>query len=145
MTERLAGNPFSWYPYGSNEKVEITEVGDPDGLPFVVRVAEYDFTGGAWIPVNVLVFAQSVQDAKDRVQAALKVMLQELQKKLSQFPDPRDTSCVITRRQVSAIIRIVELTEGRPSMIENTAIFEAQLFDMRQACSVSWASRQIGG
>lgn len=52
---------------GRDSRINLSESGAEDGSPFIVQAK-----GNSWIPVSVIIFAYSEEDAIERVQEALK-------------------------------------------------------------------------
>lgn len=108
---KLAANAFQ--PWASPNEKKTILVGDVHGKPFVVRASS-----NSWLPLNVLIFASSKEDAKNRVHSAL------LEAMTMEYEPEFD------RRK-----KILDLFEN--------GVVEVEEYDPRVACAISWDSRGI--
>lgn len=107
----LTNNAFRPWKNGSHR--EDVLVGDKEGEPFIVRIEKDN-----WIPLNVLIFAKTVEDAKERVYRALKVSNQEPYKS------------VVDRKE-----KLVELFEE--------GYVKAEKFNKQYSSVINWDSRGV--
>lgn len=108
---KLAPNAFRPWLNGSEQKDIL--VGDPEGKPYVVRASKNN-----WLPINLIIFAKSKEDAIDRVHYAL---LESMEIKHESCADRREA--------------LLDLFE--------TGSVQAEEYDLRYVCSISWDSRGI--
>ena len=73
-SNKLAANAMVFWRDGST-RMEVVEVGLVGDTPYVVRVSERR-ERCSWIPINVLVFAESKDHARQRVFEHIKYVLQ---------------------------------------------------------------------
>lgn len=158
---RLMTNLFSWYGEDGN-KLRECFVGDdsPTSQPYVVRLEEVDERGG-WIPISLVIFAQSEEDAKARVVNGLVQIKKDLEESLqriadrvrqsilrSEFGRKDEESIQDAIEQAQTFVRMrLENVEKmllmavyeRPTRPYRTVRFEAELMDKRLAAKAPWA------
>lgn len=113
----LGANAFPYYAEGSGKGQVF--VGDPNGEPFIVRARN-----AGWLPLNVIIFASSEEDAIARVKDGLTKASENNRR-------DDDTSVTIGRyRKMLALF-----DEG---------VVEVSPFDKTYVCKIDWDTRGLG-
>jgi len=123
--------PYGWY----NDDVDPVFLGDADGQPFTVQVADK-----GWVAISIVIFAKDIQDAKDRVTYGVRecynrshMTYEELMKK------PEEERTQIWYKESQSNDTKLSKVKDIIRIIEKGWIF-AEPFDKRLIAKVAWAS-----
>jgi len=127
---KLVSNAFRPWIDGSGRDETIL-IGDPNGKPYVVRAS-----GNSWLPINVLVFASSKEDAVERVKLGLRKSLEIAEKR---HKDETENKSYPYAPDDSSVIRFKTLID----LMEKKSSVSAEPYDPRYICKINWDGRGL--
>jgi hypothetical protein len=124
MQKSLASNVFQPWKDGNN--TENIRVGNPDGQPFVVRVSD-----NHWLPVNVLVFAASKEEAISIIRKGLNDS-----REIALARQENEKGNPLASQDINRVDLIIKLMEDQNNI-------EVEPFDKTYVSKVAWGTSGI--